>query len=190
MRRLKLTIVEREPREEIDKAPRTRPPRSFRLGLSRRLLAIGVAFVLILAVADVVLLLHTRHADDVNAARAAAMTSAGKRVPAMLSYSYKTLDADLAAAETNTTGTFRKDYGLLLSKVVAPNARDKQITTKAVVTGSSVVEAGTDRVVVLLFLTQSTVGAKGSAPLVSGSRVNVTMTKTSSGWLVSAITPV
>lgn len=166
------------------------PPVPFRFGLSRRWLAIGLAAVLVLAVMDVVLVQRTRHAESVDVSRADATKSASKRVPEMLSYSYKTLDADLAKAKKNTTGNFRKDYATLLSKVVAPNAKDKQITTDAVVTGSSVVKASADKVVVLLFLTQSTQGAKGTTPLVSGSRVNVTMTKSRSDWLVSALTPV
>lgn len=189
MRRFKLAIVERGPRDEAA-VRATRARRFFQLGLSRRLLVIGLALALVLAVADVFLLQRSHHSGNVDSARAAAMKSASTRVPAMLSYSYATIDTDLAAAKKNTTGNFRKDYAILLSKVVAPNAKQKKITTKAIVTGASVVKGDKDRVVILLFLTQSTQGAKGTTPLVSGSRVNVTMTKTDAGWLVSAITPV
>ncbi|MCW2751419.1 MAG: hypothetical protein JWR83_2529 [Aeromicrobium sp.] len=159
-----------------------------RLGRGRWLAAL-VALIVVVAVADVFLYRDAHHQSAVANARADAVTSAKTRLPAMLSYKYTSLDGDLAIASGNATGSFRTQYATLLREVVAPNALKKKISTSATVTGSSVVSGDNKQVVVLLFVTQRTTTGKAK-PVLTGSRIEVQMTKTDKGWFVSKITPV
>lgn len=157
----------------------------------RRTIVAVIALVIAgLGVTDYVLAGHAADRTEAASAEHAAVAAAKTRVPAILSYNYKTLAHDLKAAQANTTGAFHGDYQKLLATVVEPSAKSKKIINKATVTGAAVVSGDAKHVVVLVFVTQSTTGASGGTPLVSGSRVNVTMTKTHGAWLVSALNPV
>lgn len=123
-------------------------------------------------------------------ARDAGMAAAQQAVPKVLSYGYTSLDADLAAAKAETTGPFKSDFSTLVNNVVAPAAKSKRVTTKAVVRGAAVVQSSLRHVEVLVFVTQTTTSGTGAAPLITGSRVDVTMTKVGASWLVSALNPV
>lgn len=148
-----------------------------------------LALVLVVGVVDAFLYRDAHHQSAVADARTAALDSAKTRLPAMLSYKYTSLDGDMAIASGNATGKFRTQYATLLREVVAPNALKKKTSTSAAVTGASVVSGSTRDVVVLIFLTQSTTTGKGK-PVLTGSRIEVRMTKTDKGWFVSKITPV
>ncbi|MEO6470538.1 MAG: hypothetical protein ABIR57_01800, partial [Aeromicrobium sp.] len=159
-----------------------------RFGRGRWLTAVLIVALLV-AVLDVFLYREAHRQSAAADARAVALRSAETRLPVMLSYRYTSLDGDLAIASGNATGKFRTDYATLLRQVVAPNALKKKISTSATVTGSSVVSGNAHDVIVLLFLTQSTTAGKNK-PVLSGSRIEVRMTKTEKGWFVSKITPV
>lgn len=119
-----------------------------------------------------------------------AMASAEQRVPNLLSYDVETLEADVARAKDQTTGDFRDDYAEILDDVVVPNATKGRVVTTASVTAAGAVPGDDeDEVVVLVFLTQSTTTGNG-APTVSGSRVDVTMTRVDGDWLISNLKPV
>lgn len=149
-----------------------------------------VVLVVLLAASDLILHLQKDAIDDEVAARAMAVKSAEARVPAMLSYNYRTLDTDLAIASGNATGKFREDFTKVLSDVVAPNAQKKKITTRANITAASVQGGDADSVDVLLFLTQTTLTGSEKNPDISGSRVTVRMKKTNEGWFVASLDPV
>jgi Mce-associated membrane protein len=155
-----------------------------------RLRTVMLVLVLLVGIGDAVLLRQSAQQDDRASSRTDALRSARERLPVMLSYSYRTLDADLAVASGNATGSFRDQYAEVLRTVVAPNATKKKITTKAKVVGSGVVSGGGKKVTVLLLVTQSTITGSSQKPTMSGSRINVQMTKTDDGWFVSGITPV
>jgi Mce-associated membrane protein len=156
----------------------------------RRPLLIMVPLVVALLLAgSIYLFFGARHANDRSQARLDAMKSAKARVPLLLSYQYKTLSHNRTVALEQTTGAFHKDYEAILSKVVVPTATRKKISTTARVSGAAVVSGDSRRVVVLVFLTQSTTGANAS-PQVTGSRVDVTMTHTAGGWKISSLDPV
>jgi len=158
--------------------------------LLRRRVVVLVAIVLMaLAAADVKLWRDARHDDDLTAARADARAEAEVRLPQLLGYSSGSLRADLARANTMTTGDFHDDYGRVLEQVVAPTAVELKITTSVRVDGLGVVEADVDRVVVLAFLTQTTISGAG-APVLRGSRVEVTMAKDDGTWLIAGLEPV
>lgn len=118
-----------------------------------------------------------------NAAKDA--SEAGRQtVTAVLSYDYQTLDADLARAERGLTPGFKDDYAKVVATSVKPvAARDKVVTT-ANVPAVSVTGASAERVRLLMFVDQLTSSAK-EKNVVNVSRVEVTMTRGETGWLVS-----
>ncbi|TQK68367.1 MULTISPECIES: h domain protein [unclassified Nocardioides] len=158
---------------------------------SRTILAAVVLALLALAVA---VTLGAQRAADLTEARADALAAAKERVPALLGYDAATLDADLATADDQTTGGFHADYGKILDEVVEPTAAQRGISTTAAVNAAGVVRGTRDRVVVLLFLTQTTTAAKGEdggkgGTSVSGSRVEVTMKRVGDGWKIAGLEP-
>jgi Mce-associated membrane protein len=160
-----------------------------RLISSRRVVALVAVVLVALAAVDVKLWREARHDEDLTAARADARAQAETRLPQLLGYSSKSLDADLARANAMTTGDFHDDYARILEEVVAPTAIEQKITTGVRVDGIGVVEADVDRVVVLAFLTQTTISGAG-APVLRGSRVEVTMAQDDGAWLIAGLEPV
>lgn len=155
-----------------------------------RRLAVVVGLVLVaLVLADAVLLWGARGAGGREQARTDALGSASSRLPQLLGYDYTTFAHDRRVALAQTTGGFREEYAALLDKTVAPTAAAKRIHTSAKVTGAGVVGSSGKDVVVLVFLTQTTT-APGAQAQVTASRVDVTMTHTSHGWLISQVQPV
>ena len=73
----------------------------------------------------------------------------------VLSYDYKTLDDDQAAAQAAMTSDYRKEYDPLF-EVVKENAPDTGTAIGAEVIASGIVRSGEDRVEVLLFVNQPT----------------------------------
>lgn len=158
-----------------------------------RQLAAGVLVLLVAAAAFTIVQAH--RAAGLAEARTDALAAAKERVPALLGYDAATLDADLATAADQTTGDFRTDYGKILDEVVKPTATQRGISTSATVDAAGVVSGTRDRVVVLLFLTQTTTTAKGEdggkgGTSVSGSRVEVTMTRDGDRWRIAGLRPV
>ncbi|MGZ4533683.1 MAG: twin-arginine translocation pathway signal [Mycobacteriaceae bacterium] len=157
------------------------------------------AVVLALVVAVGVLLvlnttgwpLHPKLTSDaVDQARTDGLRAANDDVVALLSYDFKTVDDELKKARESLTGPFLDDYTKLTTTVVAPAAKDQNITTKATVVGSAVVSAEPTHVVALLFINQSTTTKTAPEASSSGSRVTLTMDKVGDRWLVSALSPV
>ena len=156
-----------------------------RLGLSL------VACVLAsLVVVDLLLVRVTRSEEAELSAQQSALARAEKLVPTLLSYDYRSLDADLARARLTTTGDFRSDFDELLADVVRPKAAARKVSTSAVIAGAGVISGTDERVDLLLFVTQTSTSSKRKAPSVTGSRLEVRMLKTPDGWLISALDPV
>lgn len=133
-----------------------------------------------------------QEAPNLADAQADALAAAKERVPTLLSYDTASLDADLKTAVDQTTGPFSDDYAKILKDVVGPTARKQKISTSAVVSAAGVVSGTEDRVTVLVFLTQTTEAGKAgkAGRSVTGSRIEVTMTKTGDDWKISGYTPV
>lgn len=133
-----------------------------------------------------------RQADG---ARLEALVAAQKAAPVVLSYDYRRLDKDFAAARGHLTGKFRDEYGRTTTRVVAPTAVKYHGVVKATVVKppgggapvASVVSASPDKAVVLLFVNQVTTSTQVTGPRVDLNRVRMTLTRTSAGWKVSAV---
>lgn len=154
----------------------------------KTIIALLVAVVLA-GVLDVLALRHRAVRADVVAASVAAPKAARTLLPDLLGYSYKSLDADLGRARDAAGGSFGKDYGALLTEVVAPTAKKQKIETSVVVDALGVKRARADEVVLLAFLTQTTAHGQDLVPSVAGSRVEVTMSRTGGHWLISGLRP-
>jgi Mce-associated membrane protein len=71
--------------------------------------------------------------------------------------------------------------------VVRPTATEVRAVVKADVAASSVVRADQNRVVVLLFVNQTTTSTRLDAPKVDLNRVRLTMDRVHGRWLVSKV---
>lgn len=119
-----------------------------------------------------------------TAALAAARSSAGT----ILSYDYRHLPADFAAASALTTGSFRADYQATTAKAVGQLAAQTKAVVVAKVAAAGVVSSSADRATVLLFVDQTTTSNRLDSAKVDQVRVQLTMTKVRGHWLVSALT--
>lgn len=150
---------------------------------------VAAAVVAGAAVADLLLANAVGGDRARDTARVDATRSARQLVPVLLSYDYETLDADLLRARQATTAGFRNDFDKLVTSVVRPTAAERHVSTKAAVTAAGVVSSSSDRVTVLVFVTQTSRTA-GKAPVVTGSRVRVLMARTTAGWRIAGLDPV
>lgn len=162
----------------------------------RRLLTAALGILLLAAlVAAAVLGRQYQDGRRTENARAEAVAAARKAAPAVLSYDHRHLDRDFARARAHLTGDFRDEYAKTTKTVVGPTATKYRGVVKATVaapaTGeapaASVVSASPDKVVVLLFVNQVTESTQVSGSRVDLNRVRMTMSRTDSGWRVSAV---
>lgn len=151
---------------------------------------VGGIVLALFVVADIVLAIAAHRVAGDDEAGAAALRSAETRVPVMLTYNHASLEQDLTVADANTTGAFGRQFSVLLRDVVAPQARKNKVSTEASVAAASVVSRTDRSVVVLMFLTQATTSGKDATPVLTGSRVEVTMKRTDAGWFVAGLEPV
>ncbi|HET6355856.1 MAG TPA: hypothetical protein VFG16_16825 [Streptomyces sp.] len=157
----------------------------------------AVLAVLVAALLAAVAVLGWEYADGrrTEGARAQALAAARQAAPVVLSYDYRRLDKDFAAARGHLTGSFRDEYGRTTARVVAPTAAKYHGVVKATVVkppgggvpAASVVSASPDRAVVLLFVNQVTTSTQVTGPRVDLNRVRMTLARTSAGWKVSAV---
>ena len=124
---------------------------------------------------------------DTEGRTAAVRRTAGAMGTAMLTYDYRHLDRDFARARAGLTGGFADDYATTTQTVVRPTATEVKAVVKADVAASSVVRADRNRVVVLLFVNQTTTSTRLDAPKVDLNRVRLTMDRVHGRWLVSKV---
>lgn len=156
-----------------------------RVHLAAVLLVVVVTVAAVAAV--VVLYLRQDAATRVEATRGDALQAARQRLPEMLSYDYRSLDADLATARAALTGPFHREYSELQRTAVRPAAAAQKISTKTSVSAAGVVRASAREVVVLAFINQVTRSERQSTPRIDGARVRVTMRHLGDRWLVSRL---
>ena len=142
------------------------------------------------AAAAAYLLLRGPAPDTTAHARHDALRAATVAVHDLLSYDYRTLDADISRAKSRTTGVFAQQYAQTAGQLLG-EAKQLKAIVQASVGLPGVVSAERDRVVVLVFVDQASVkqlpGQKTPATRIDQSRVQVTMTKVAGTWLVSAL---
>jgi len=119
-------------------------------------------------------------------ARDAGMSEAAQLTQKVLSYDWKTLDADNKAAQAVLAPSFRSEYAKTMAGVKAKAVKN-QVNLKASAEATSIVSASEDKVVALVFVNQVTT-AKGTANRrVDSSRVLVTLTRSGGDWRISKL---
>jgi Mce-associated membrane protein len=132
--------------------------------------------------------------DDPPAAGADALTSSSARedgrqaaarlTRTVLSYDWRTLDEDVAAASKVSAPSFRAQYARAMSGVRAQTVRNR-VTLTAAPVDTAIVSASGSRLVALVFVDQTTT-ARGSANRrLDQNRVLVTLTRHGGEWRVS-----
>lgn len=158
---------------------------------ARRILAFGVlpALALMLAAGAGYLKWQGDSVRNSGPARAESLQVATESAVAMLSYQPDTAEKELTAARDRLTGAFRDEYTKLITDVVIPGAKEKQISSIASVPGAASISASPERAEVLLFIDQSIVIGT-DAPTSTSSTVRVTLEKKGDRWLISEFDPV
>lgn len=158
--------------------------------MSRRWLWVAaLVAVVALAAAGGALGLRLRAHDQAEQARTAALDAATSAATDVLSYDYRRIGTDIAAAEKVATGTFLEQYRQTTDDLVE-QAKANEAVVDAQVVASSVQHADADSVVALLFVDQRTVRKGDSEPSVEQSRVRLTMVESGGRWLISELTTV
>lgn len=117
-------------------------------------------------------------------ARAAAI----RAIVPVLSYDYRSLDEDAAAARSYMTSSYQEDKYDPLFAVIEENAPNTQTVVGAQVVDSAIVRTGDDRVDVLLFVDRPTTNKQVRQPIVYKDQLTVTMARVDGQWLVDDLT--
>jgi Mce-associated membrane protein len=88
------------------------------------------------------------------------------------------------------TGKFKDDYAALVKNTVTQAAKDEQVAIQTAIVNESVVSSNPDRVVLLVFINQQSEGKANPNPILTGSRLRVTLEHQADKWLISELTPV
>jgi Mce-associated membrane protein len=161
--------------------------RAGRLSLRRRIISVAAlgALAVAAAVSAALLAVAAHHDDATSPVSAAAQQAATTEIKQILSYDYRSLGSDLARAKSDTTGQFSQQFSALAGQIIVPAATQQQTVTTVTVPNVSVVSATADRVVVLLFIDQSTTNKTQRQPQQVAGQVRVTMQQTGGRWLVA-----
>lgn len=146
---------------------------------------IAAAAVLVVAVGT--LSVMAVHESRIDSARIYGLSAAVDLTPKLLTYDYRTLDADAAEAQASITGDFAGQYKDYFAQLLSPNAKAQQFVSKATVRAASEVSATADQVVALIYLDQATTSKALTAPRLDNSGVRVTVTEVGGRWLISKL---
>ena len=153
----------------------------------RQWMAAGAALVASLVVLGVLLGLTWRDPQDQPKADRVAASTAQSSIEQMLSYNYKTIDAQAAQIETLLTGPFKTEFTTAMNKDIMPLAVKNQTVVQARVSDVGVMSSTPSAVRVLLFVNQARIGATSTTPTVDQNRVIATMSKVGNRWLISKV---
>lgn len=123
-------------------------------------------------------------------AQLAEVATAASSVRVVLSYDYRHLDKDFAAAERLLTPAFRKKYVDTTNKGVKPLAAKYKAITSADVTGAGLVSTTRGSCDHVLVLVQQTVtNSQLAQPRLDRSRIDVLMVRRDGRWLIGDLNP-
>lgn len=174
------------PESPAPRPERARPP-ARRVLRGRWTLAVLAVLTAAAVTAAVLLTVSARREQALADARTAAVEQARSAAEVVLSYSHETLDEDFAAALDLATGDFAEEYRRTSEEAVRPVATETRAVVEADVVSAGVVSSSPDRVVVLLFVNQTTTSTRLDAPRTDQNRVRMTMSRVDGRWLVSAV---
>ena len=185
-----------EPTEQADELAEDDPPAVAATAEPKRIdWARITAFALLPALALVLALaagwlkyVDNSASDDVSIGTETVQVAKDSTV-ALLSYQPDKVDQQLTDARNLLTGGFQEDYTELITNVVIPGAKQKQISAVATVPRAASVSADAKKAVVLVFVNQ-TVVVGADAPTATASSVRVELEKVDGKWLISKFEPV
>jgi Mce-associated membrane protein len=160
-----------------------------RFSWARLLAAALPAVVLVLALGAGYLKWLDGSARESRTAAEQSVRAATDGTVAILSYRPDTVDRDLKAAADRLTGGFRQEYAQLVSSVVAPGAKQQNISAAATVPAAASVSATGKQAVVLVFVNQTTT-IGNDVPTQTNSSVRITLDKVDGRWLIAQFDPV
>jgi Mce-associated membrane protein len=119
--------------------------------------------------------------------REQALSAAKTSVPLILSYDYRTFDADLAKARAQLTGRANTDYVQAMTTTIKPAAQKSKVVVQAQTDGAGVetVSADGKQVSVVVFGEQKVTNTALNAPRIDPFRVRATLNLVGGHWLVS-----
>lgn len=148
----------------------------------------ALAALLVVVLVGVGLLVRAdRNAAAVDEARGEAVRAARTAATAILSYDYRHLDADFAKGRAFTAPPFAEQYARTTADAVKQVATDTKASVVAQVAAVGVEQASAHRVVVVLFVNQTTTSTRLERPQVDQNRVEMTMVERDGRWLVSQV---
>jgi Mce-associated membrane protein len=166
------------------------PRRRTRSGAYTIAVALLALLAAVLAILTAVTYSRLRELRQSDSAASEALAAARTYAPDMLSYDYRTIDADLARARGYATGDLADHYREL-TRVLAPTVRRQQTVQQAVVAAAAVESATPDRVQVLLFMnmgmTKVLPGENQPQKQVVQNRARFVLVKNQDHWLVSEL---
>lgn len=121
-----------------------------------------------------------------EAARTAVLSAASQSTQRVLTYSWESLDDDIASAQAVTTGEMREQYDDTMDGIKAQTVKNEAIV-EATVVSASVISVTEQDAKVLLFVNQSTVGKHLEQPRVDLNRVVVTLQRDTGDWLIAEL---
>jgi Mce-associated membrane protein len=149
-----------------------------------------------LVVASVVLLaalLYFQYRPDQqtnDAAAQSAIAAAKDGTVAVYTYSAKTIDSDIASAQSHLTGDFLSEYKQYIQSPAPTEAKMNAVQTAAAVNGAALRELHPGSAEVLLFISQTTRSAQNPATMQASRNILATLVKVDGKWLISAMKPV
>ena len=170
-------------RAEREAPPATSAARPRRSRLFVPWIALAAALLVLGVVAGLSLAAPTAQAAQTRAATSAARTG----IEQMLSYNYKTIDAQAAQIEGLLTGSFKREFVQAMDQDIKPLAVKNKTVVQARVSDVGVMEEAEGRVKVLAFVNQATVGADQKQPALDQNRVIATLTRVGDRWLISEV---
>ncbi len=149
--------------------------------------ALLATLAVLLALAVTVATLSVSNHRAVVQARTNALAAAKNAASAVLSASYRTVDADIAAARKDLTPRFQRQYDTIATGSFRQMVVDNQAIITAQVEAGGVKQATRNRVVVLLFVNQLSTNNKRPVPRLDQPRVRLTMVLQNGKWLVDGM---
>jgi Mce-associated membrane protein len=156
---------------------------------------LGALVWVALVVASVVLLaglLYFQYRPDQQtneAAAQSAIAAAKDGTVAVYTYSAKTIDRDIASAQSHLTGDFLSEYKQYTQTPAPSEAKQNAVKTAATVAGAALVELHPGSAQVLLFINQTTTSAQNPATSLASRSILATLVKVDGKWLISSIKP-
>ncbi len=113
-----------------------------------------------------------------------ARNAAVRAVVPVLSFDYRTLEEDAAAARSYMTSSYQEEKYDPLFEVIQENADNTQTVVEVQVVDSAVTRTGDGRVEILLFVDRPTTNRDSQEPVVYKDQATLTMAEVDGQWLV------